>query len=220
MKNNTNYQDMPVISSLDEFDTRTGGRIERLVFNHRTLLTTACLIITLVLSLFALRLPMKVSFEDMMPQSHEFIRNYMEHADSLKGLGNSVRIVVSNKEGDIYQPDYLETLREINDEVFLIPGVDRSFMKSLWMPVVRWTEITADGYQGGSVMPEGFDGSEQSVEALRRNIDRAGIVGSLVGNDHRLSTLFVPLGVRDTAARQALHYRASSDQHVLHSHDV
>ena len=205
-------QDMPVISNPSEFDRRSGGLIERLVFNHRTLLTTLCLVITLVLSFFALRLPMKVSFEDMMPQSHEFIRNYMEHAGALKGLGNSVRIVVSNDDGDIYDAQYLNTLREINDEVFLIPGVDRSFMKSLWMPVVRWTEITADGYQGGSVMPDNFDGSEQNIEELRRNIGRAGIAGSLVSNDHRSSMLFVPLVDRDAATGNTLDYRAFRDR--------
>ncbi|MFA5678385.1 MAG: MMPL family transporter [Pseudomonas sp.] len=211
MKMTINKQDMPVISNLSDFDTNTGGLIERLVFNHRALLTSACLVITLLLSFFALRLPMKVSFEDMMPQSHEFIRNYMEHAKELKGLGNSVRIVVSNDNGDIYDAQYLETLRQINDEVFLIPGVDRSFMKSLWMPVVRWTEITADGYQGGSVMPDNFEGSEQNIEELRRNVGRAGIAGSLVSNDHRSSMLFVPLVDRDAATGNALDYRAFRD---------
>ncbi|WP_150304805.1 efflux RND transporter permease subunit [Pseudomonas saliphila] len=212
MKQIIKNPDMPVISNPSEFDRSTGGLIERLVFNHRTLLMTLCLFITLALSFFAVRLPMKVSFEDMMPQSHEFIRNYMEHAGELKGLGNSVRIVVSNKDGDIYDAEYLNTLREINDEVFLIPGVDRSFMKSLWMPVVRWTEITADGYQGGSVMPDSFDGSEQSIEKLRRNIGRAGIAGSLVSNDHRSSMLFVPLVDSDPTTGDTLDYRAFRDQ--------
>ena len=36
----------------------------------------------------------------------------------------------------------METLRQIHDEVFYIHGVDRSSMKSLWSPSVRWTEVT------------------------------------------------------------------------------
>src|SRR5690606_36702976 len=83
---------------------------------------------------------------------------------------------------------------------------------SLWMPVVRRTEITDDGYRGGSLKPERFDGTEQSNEDVRRNIDRAGIVGSQVANDHRSSMLFVPLVDRDPATGKTLDYREFRNQ--------
>src|SRR5260370_25955836 len=141
----------------------------------------------------SLNLKIGLSIGDMMRQSSEFIHNYLENADSLRSLGNSVRIVVENKKGSIYSPQYLQTLRQINDRVYVIRGVDRAFVKSLWMPVVRWTEVTADGFQGGPVMPDDYDGSPASIQRLRVNIARAGIVGSLVGADPTFSTLFVPL---------------------------
>src|SRR4051794_3115529 len=147
---------MPIMANLGDFDKRSGNLIERLVFNNRVLLVTACLVLTVVLGWFSTRLQVTASFEDMMPQSQQFVQNYKAHAASLGGLGNSVRIVVTNTKGDIYDPKYLETLKQINDKVYLIQGVDRSFMKSIWMPVVRWTDIVAEGYQGGPVMPDGF----------------------------------------------------------------
>uniref|UniRef100_A0A1I7Y3V9 SLC12 domain-containing protein n=2 Tax=cellular organisms TaxID=131567 RepID=A0A1I7Y3V9_9BILA len=109
------------------------------------------------------------------------------------GLGNSVRIVVENKSGDIYDADYLQALQEVNDTLYLIPGVDRSWMKSLWMPIVRWKEVTEEGIDGGAVMPSDYDGSEQSIQALRRNIMRSGIIGNLVANDSRSSMIVAPL---------------------------
>ncbi|WP_275629583.1 MMPL family transporter [Pseudomonas sp. 273] len=204
---------MPVTTRLDEFDRASGSRGERLIFNNRVLLIIVCLALTLTLGFFASRLQVKASFEDMMPQSHEFVRNYLQHASSLRSLGNSVRIVVSNTKGDdIYDADYLRTLREINDKVFLFPGVDRSFMKSLWTPAVRWTEIAADGYQAGSVMPDGFNGSEQQLAQLRYNVMRAGIIGSLVGTDGKSSMIFVPLLEKDPETGKQLDYKAFRDK--------
>jgi hypothetical protein len=203
---------MPVVARLEDFDQRSGSLLERLIFNNRLLLVLACVVLTAVLGWAAARLDINASFEKMMPQSHAFIKNYRDNAASLRGLGNSVRLVVQNTKGDIYDPGYLAALREINDAVFLIPGVDRSFMKSLWMPVVRWTEITEEGYKGGSVMPDTYNGSASSLDVLRQNVLRSGIVGSLVGNDHKSSMIFVPLLDRDTSTGKELDYRVFRDR--------
>ena len=55
----------------------------------------------------------------------------LEHRNDLANLGNTVRISVEAVNGDIFTKEYMETLRQIHDEVF-IPGVDRSGLKSLW----------------------------------------------------------------------------------------
>ncbi|HJV86909.1 MAG TPA: MMPL family transporter [Noviherbaspirillum sp.] len=203
---------MPIMANPGDFDKRSGNLIERLVFNNRVLLVTFCLTLTVVLGWFATRLQVTASFEDMMPQSQEFVQNYKAHSASLGGLGNSVRIVVTNTKGDIYDPKYLETLKQINDKVYLIQGVDRAFMKSLWMPVVRWTDIVAEGYQGGPVMPDGFTGSSENIDLMRRNVARSGIVGSLVSTDHHSSMLFVPLVEKGAATGKTIDYKAFRDQ--------
>lgn len=208
----TQMEAMPVVPELASFDKKSGNLLERLIFNNRLVLVLVCAVITALLGIAATRLEVNASFEKMMPQSHPFIANYREHAASLRGLGNSVRIVVESTRGDIYDPAYLKSLREINDAVYLIPGVDRSFMKSLWMPVVRWTEITEQGYKGGAVMPDSYDGSTASIDTLKLNVLRSGIVGSLVGSDHRSSMIFVPLLDRDATTGKDLDYRVFRDK--------
>jgi len=171
----------------------------------------------------ATRLTLNASFERMMPQGHPFIRNYLENRADLRGLGNALRIVVENTDGDIFDPAYLETLKRINDELVTTPGVDRAWMKSLWMPAVRWTEVTEEGFRGGPVMPDGYDGSPPSVEQLRRNIARSGIVGQLVAADMRSTMLFVPLLDRDAATGNPLDYRALSrvlDRDIRDRHEL
>ncbi|MDB5985133.1 MAG: transporter [Nevskia sp.] len=185
--------DMPVIGRVEDFDRSSGGFVERAVFNYRGVLIVLCAIATLVLGWRATMLTVNASFDKMIPQSHPYIRNYFDNRDALGGLGNSVRIVVEAKNGDIFDPDYLLVLQKVNDTVFLIPGIDRPWMKSLWTPLVRWTEITEEGLTAGAVMPEDYDGSKTSIDQLRANVYRAGLIGDLVANDLKSSTLFVPL---------------------------
>ena len=191
------------------FDPRSGSRLERLIFNHRLAVIALCAITTVILGFFAFtRLGLNASFERMLPASQPFIRNYVENREQLRGLGNSLRVVVENTGGDIYERGYLETLREVSEELTLTPGVDRAWVKSLWTPSVRWTEVTEEGFRGGPVMPD--DGSPASTEQLRANIARSGIVGSLVANNFRSSMVFVPLLDRDPVSGKAIDYRALS----------
>ncbi|MNM20471.1 MMPL family protein [compost metagenome] len=202
---------MPVVRELKGFDARSGNLLERLIFNNRLLVVLSCLVITVLLGYFAAtRLSLTASFEKMLPQSQPFIQNYLENRQSLRGLGNAVRVVVENTEGDIFDPQYLDVLKQINDTLFVTPGVDRAWVKSLWTPAVRWTEVTEEGFRGGPVMPDAYDGSAKGVEQLRLNIARSGIVGSLVGNNFKSSMIFVPLLETDPVTGQAIDYHAFS----------
>ncbi|GLO41682.1 RND transporter [Pseudomonas putida] len=209
----TRQDTLPVIRNLDDFDPRSGNCLERLVFNHRLPFLLCMLLATLVLGYMALtRLELRPSFDKMLPQSHPYIQNYLENRPSLRGLGNAVRVVVENTQGDIFDPGYLQTLRHINDELFLSQGVDRAWVKSLWSPAVRWTEVTEEGFQGGPVMPDGYQGATADIEQLRQNIERANIVGSLVARDFKSSMLVVPLLDQDSATGKGLDYHAFSQK--------
>ncbi|CAI8936488.1 RND transporter [Pseudomonas donghuensis] len=202
---------LPVIRNLGDFDTRSGNRLERLVFNHRLPFMLCMLLVTLVLGYMALtRLELRPSFEKMIPQSHPYIQNYLDNRQSLRGLGNSLRVVVENTRGDIFDPAYLQTLRQINDELFLSQGVDRAWMKSLWSPAVRWTVVTEEGFQGGPVMPDAYQGSAADIQQLRQNIERANILGSLVARDFKSSMLIVPLLDQASATGASIDYHGFS----------
>jgi len=211
MNTDLGFEEMPVVRSVADFDRRGGNLLERLVFNNRLAVVVVCAVVTAVLGYFAVtRLALNASFERMIPQSQPSIRNYLEHKGDLRGLGNSLRIVVESEDGDIFDPKYLEALKRVSDEMALTPGVDRAWMKSLWMPAVRWTEVTEEGFRGGPVMPDNYDGSARAVGELRQNIARSGIVGSLVASDFKSTMVFVPLLDRDPATGKPIDYRALS----------
>ncbi|HLD68703.1 MAG TPA: RND family transporter, partial [Pseudomonas sp.] len=167
--------------------------LERLIFNNRPAVILICLLISIFLFFQATQVRPSTSFEKMIPLSHPFIQKMMEHRNDLANLGNTVRISVEAKDGDIFTKDYMETLRQVNDEVFYIPGVDRSGLKSLWSPSVRWTEVTEEGFAGGEVIPQTYDGSPASLEELRNNVLKSGQIGRLVANNFKSSIVDVPL---------------------------
>ncbi|MEJ8845788.1 efflux RND transporter permease subunit [Variovorax rhizosphaerae] len=203
---------MPVIRDLKDFDAHSGNRFERLIFNNRLIVVVLCALATVLLGWQSTRLTLNAAFEKTIPLHQPYIRNFLDNRAELKGLGNAVRVVVENKRGDIFEPAYLQALKQINDELFLTPGVDRANVKSLWMPVVRWNEVTEEGFTGAPVMPDRYDGSPASTEQLRQNIARAQLLGSLVGTDWRSSMIFVPLLDKDVRTGAPLDYSALSKQ--------
>ena len=191
------------------------GVLERLIFDHRPAVIGLCLLTSLLLFWQALQIRPSTSFEKMIPLDHPYIQNMLAHRNDLANLGNSLRIAVETTEGDIFQPAYMETLRQINDELFYLPGVDRAGLKSLWSPSVRWTEVTEEGFAGGEIIPPGYDGSAASLARLRDNVLKSGLVGRMVANDFRSSIIEVPLLERyadpqDPGSVTQLDYRALS----------
>ncbi|WP_280347406.1 MMPL family transporter [Pseudomonas sp. BN414] len=202
---------LPVIRDPKDFDKNSGDRLERLVFNNRIWVLIICALITIFFGYRATQLTVNASFDDMIPQNHPFIKNYFENKDSLKGLGNSIRVVVETKDGDIFDPEYLEVVKRINDKIFLTPGVDRALMRSVWTPIVRWTEITEEGFKGGPVMPFDYDGSAASIDKFKLNAIRANLRGSLIGSDYKSSMIMVPLLDKIPETDEVLDYKALSD---------
>lgn len=154
--------------------------LERLIFNNRAVILVLLTLLTLFLGYNAVKIQPDASFERMIPLEHPYIINMMERRHDLENLGNFVRIAIEVKEGDIFTQEYMETLRQLTDEVFYLNGVDRSGLKSLWTSNVRWVEVTEQGFQGGTVIPDNYDGSRQSLEQLRQEcaaLERGGASG-------------------------------------------
>lgn len=184
--------------------------VERLVFGNRPLVLIIFALLTAFAAYHVMQMRPVASFERMIPVYHEYIQNSFKHSETLKGLSNTVRIVVETTDGDIFTKAYIETLREIHDATFFMNGVDRQNMLSLWASAVRYKEVTEEGFSGDTVMPTEFDGSEASLQRLKKNIDIAGLVGSMVANDFKSTTIVVPLIEYDTQANKPLDYQEFS----------
>jgi len=184
--------------------------IEKLLFNNRLLILVAIALLTVFLGFEAAHLRIQASFEKMIPTYHPYVQNYLKYREELTGLGNVLWIAVENSEGDIFDAEYVETLKNINDEVFFIPGVSRAGLKSLWTPNTRWTAITEEGFEGGPVIPSTYDGSERSLENLKLNVMRSGEIGKLVANNLQSSIILAPLLDKNPETGEPLDYNELS----------
>jgi len=191
---------------------KPAGIIEKLLFGFRASWLVIFLLITVFLGYNAAQVRPDASLTKMIPTHHPFIQNYFEYQDDLASLGNVVRIAVEHKNGDIFDAEFQQELQEITDEVFFIPGVNRSGLRSLWTPNVRWMEVTEEGFVGGPVIPDGYDGSEQSLEQLRTNVLRSGEVGNLVANNFESTIIYVPLDEVHPETGEKLDYQEFSEK--------
>lgn len=211
-KQTSSKVEQPVIGDIADFDRNSGNFLERLLFKNRILVIALCLLVTCVLVYASKDLALNAAFEKMIPTKHPYIANYLKYKDQLSGLGNNLRIAIETTEGTIFNKEYLEIVRQLNDDIFLLKGVERPYMKSLWTPATRWIGVTEDGFDGGPVIPGDYDGSAESIEQVRLNVERSGEVGQLIAADYRSSVILVPLIDKDPESGEPLDYQAFSNQ--------
>jgi predicted RND superfamily exporter protein len=128
------------------------------------------------------RVGIDASFSKLLPLDHEYMKTFTEYREEFGGA-NRIIIAIMARDGDIFTPEFFELLRQSTDEVFFIPGVDRTSVQSLFTPNVRFTEVVEDGIAAGNVVPADFEPTPEGLAQVRENVLKANIVGRLVAND-------------------------------------
>ncbi|MBL39355.1 MAG: RND transporter [Xanthomonadales bacterium] len=83
----------------------------------------------------------------------------------------------------MFDPEFFRAFEQISNQVFLLPGVDRASVRSIFTPNVRFVEVIEDGFAGGNVIPADFAPTPEMMERVRSNIIKSGEVGRLVAED-------------------------------------
>ena len=118
--------------------------MEPVVFGTRPYTLVALTLITVFMGFQASRLQPDPGFEKQLPLEHEYIKVFKNYQQAFGGA-NLILTAIVQKEGGIYEPAFMETLRKATDDIFFLPGVDRSRVSSLWTPDVRYREVTEEG---------------------------------------------------------------------------
>ncbi|HSC76207.1 MAG TPA: MMPL family transporter [Pseudomonadales bacterium] len=162
-------------------------RMERLIFNHRPIWLVIIAILTCYFTFEMMRIKIDARFEKMLPMQHEFLQNMFSRLDDLTQKGLSFKIVIENTQGDIFDKEYLQVLQGIHDQVFNINGIDRTAMRSMWAPSVRWQAVTPQGFEGDRLIPGEYDGSAESLERVKTNVLRSNEIGRLISDNFKSS---------------------------------
>jgi predicted RND superfamily exporter protein len=149
----------------------------------------------------------------MIPMQHPYMQVFNRYASAFPGA-NTVLVSLRWKgQGDIYNQKFMDALRHATDDVFFIPGVNRSRVFSLFTPNVHYTEVTEAGFRGESVIPGQFSSANSDdLAKVRRNVARSGQIGSLVGNDLKSALVRAEFRDTDTTGGKRLDYAAVAKQ--------
>jgi len=156
--------------------------LDNLIFGNRRLVVVFFILMTIFMAYQASHLKIDAGFAKLLPLKHEYMKTYLEYREQFGGA-NRVVIAIQAKEGDIFTPRFFEVLAELTDDVFFIPGVDRTRVMSLFTPNVRFTEVVEDGIAGGNVIPDDFEPTPEGFAKVRENILKSNYMGRLVAND-------------------------------------
>ncbi|MBK8478961.1 MAG: MMPL family transporter [Opitutaceae bacterium] len=184
---------------------RFTAALESLIFGHRKTVLALLTLFTLGLGFFATRTHIDASFLKQVPAEHPYIRTFVEYQTAF-GNANRVVIALTVKRGDIFQPQFFDTLKKVTDEVFFLPGVDRASVTSLFTPNVRFVEIVEDGFAGGTVIPADFQPTPAGLEQVRQNVIKSGKVGQLVASDFTGALVSAQLLEMDPTTGKRLNY--------------
>ena len=187
------------------------NRLENLIFGSRRLVVAIFALMTVFMAYNASNLRIDAGFAKLLPLEHEYMKTYVEYRDAFGGA-NRVVIAIRAREGDIFKPKFFEVLQQVTDDVFFIPGVDRTRVMSLFTPNVRFTEVVEDGISGGNVIPDDFEPTEAGLAKVRTNLLKSAYVGRLVANDFSSALVVASLLEVNPTTGERLDYLNVADQ--------
>jgi len=182
-----------------------------LIYGHRAITLVLFALVTVVLGYEASRLQIDAGFEKQLPLKHPYIQTFLKYQDEFGGA-NRLLIAVKAEKGDIFTPEFFGVMKQVSDAVFLLPGVNRSTVQSIFTPNVRFIEIVEGGFAGGNVVPADFQPTPEMLAQVRENVLKSGQVGRLVANDFTAALVSAQLVEVDPATGEKLDYFKVADQ--------
>ena len=160
------------------------------------------LIVTLLFTWSATRVKLDPGFLKLIPVEHPYMRTMMDYLSDFSGANTLLVNLRWKGDGDIYNKTFMDALEKANDEVFFIPGINRTKISSLFTPSTYYIEITEDGFAGEPVVPARYSGQPEELAEIRKNVGLSGQIGLLVANDLKGAMIRADLQEYDPGAGQ------------------
>ena len=123
-------------------------------------------------------------YADLLPQQHEYIKLHNKIRSRLGGA-NTVTMILQVKKGDIFNAATLQKIRDITDELYLIPAVDRFKVLSISVNLLLDMVATSGGFDFMPLMFPDVPKTEDTIETLREKVYASAFYGSFVWFDSK-----------------------------------
>ena len=194
--------------------TRTLLRlVEPIIYGRRAVTLSILALLTVFFAWQASQLKPQASWLKMVPQAHPYMQTFLQYYKDFGGA-NTVLVSLHAKKGDLYTPQTLETLRQLTDEVFFIPGVDRARVSSIFTPNILYVEVIEGGLAGETVVPRDYMSppTPEMLARVRTNVAKANVIGRLISEDATSAMVVAELLDKDPVSNEPLDYVAVGDK--------
>jgi predicted RND superfamily exporter protein len=168
------------------------------LIGRRHLLSVVFAALTVFFGWSATNVKLDPGFLKLIPIQHSYMKTMMEYLEDFSDANMLLVNLRWKGEGDIYNPEFMGAMQKLTDEVFFIPGVDRTHVSSIFTPNTWYLEITEDGFKGEPVVPARFSAQPEELARVRHNVSLSGQVGLLVSNDQKAALIRANLLEVDT----------------------
>jgi len=170
-------------NAVDGFIERTVHKFADLLIGLRNVWSVVFVAATLFFGYSATKVQRDPGFLKLIPVQHEYMRTMMHYMKDFSGANTLLVNLRWKGEGDIYNPEFMKAMQEATDEVFFIPGINRTKVSSIFTPNTIYIEITEEGFNGEPVVPATFSATPEELERVRHNVGLSGQIGLIVAND-------------------------------------
>ena len=114
------------------------------VIQYRTIILIIAIVITSIAGYFAITgVTLRASLNEMLPSKHENVKLYEEFSDKFGGV-NTVLVMVENKNGTVYDTEFLEIYKKISDTFYFHDANRKALFEAVNLRKTR----AASGAQG------------------------------------------------------------------------
>jgi predicted RND superfamily exporter protein len=159
-------------------------KLADLIIEKRAWFLTIIVLISLFFGYLLKDLKVYTKYADLLPQKHEYIKVH-NSIRSRFGGANTVVMVLKVKEGDIFTPTTLQKIRDITEELFLIPAVDRFKILSLSVDKMVDMVVTSGGYEFHPLMWPNIPQTQEEIKTLKERVYASVFYGSFVWFDSK-----------------------------------
>ena len=159
-------------------------KIADAVIQYRTIILIIAIVITSIAGYFAITgVTLRASLNEMLPSKHENVKLYEEFSDKFGGV-NTVLVMVENKNGTVYDTEFLEIYKKISDTFYFHDANRKALFEAVNLRKTR----AASGAQGqiliNPIMWPNLPKTDAEMETFRLLI-RGQFSGYLISLDEK-----------------------------------
>jgi hypothetical protein len=165
------------------------NRFAAVLIEYRAVVLLAIAAATLFFAAQIRNLTVYTDFSQLLPTTHPYIRLNDEFRKMFGGA-NFLVIMVSVKEGDIFNVTTLKKVKYITDRLEALPGIDRYKIVSIASMKLKVSRYTSWGINVEPLMWPEVPTTHEGLKKLKKNIFSSSFYGSYVSMDTKNTLIF------------------------------